>query len=284
MEIEQVSKPKRKPHEWNAQAYADGNKMQQAANKHFIAINGINTKNLKIFEIGCGTGEQAEMLSHEAQHVHAIDASKNMINFAQNKYGHLKKVSFEQCFAEDFESDELFQLALASCSFHWFQDRKQALKQINKSLEVNGEFFANIQTANHPEPFTLVVFREMLAEIPLLGTWLAGCANPTGQSPLPTNEELDIMLKETGFEIIKHESQNFSWTDTKPELKKWIYPIIMSRPAVKYIPEGMREWAFDNFFERCLTKLINNNDETYTFIHITEIVHARKVKNNNPTG
>ena len=268
----------RKPREWNAQAYAEGNAMQNAANEYFFKSNNIQAKDLNILEVGCGTGEQAAQLSQIAKHIHAIDASKNMVEYAKKQYPHLKNVTFEHCFAEDFQPQKKYQLALASCCVHWFENKKQALQNINDSLEIDGLFFANITTANHPEPFTLVVFREMLQDIPIIGNWLSQCKNPSGQTAQPTHNELKTMLNETGFEIITCESQSFNWTANKEEVRKWLYPIITSTPAIQYIPETFVEPLFENFFHRCLDKLIKNDNGSYTWEYITEIVYARKIK------
>ena len=46
-----------------------------------------------------------------------------------------KNLSFEHCFAEDFQFQNPRQLVLASFCVHWFEDKKRAFQSIHDSLE-----------------------------------------------------------------------------------------------------------------------------------------------------
>src|SRR5206468_2570993 len=99
------------------------NILQTAAFLYFLQKNNIKTENRTILDVGCGTAKITAQLANKATHIHGFDASKNMIDFARDKYGHIKKLSFEHAFAEDFTSPNLYQLALASFCVHWFEDQ-----------------------------------------------------------------------------------------------------------------------------------------------------------------
>src|SRR5438445_8968339 len=145
----------REPREWDAQAYEDGNTLQTKSCLHLLTTNNINIVDKTIFSVGCGTGKIESTLAEKAKHIHGFDASQNMIDFAQNKYGHIKNLSFEHCFAEDFQPKKLRQLAIASYSIHWFENKKQYLQRINDSLELHGKLFGTISTSDNPKPTNL---------------------------------------------------------------------------------------------------------------------------------
>jgi len=275
-------KSDREPREWDAQAYDEGNKLQTSTFLHFLKTYNIKTEQLTILDVGCGTGKITAQLAEKATHIHGFDASKNMIDFARNKYGHLKNVSFEHAFAEDFTSPNLKQLALASYCIHWFEDKKQAFQRIHDSLEIGGEFFATIKTSDNPLPMNLIVATEMM---PLVETMVSFA---TGKSLLeligssyPSHEEFNAMLCETGFEIIKSEEQSFDCIMDEDELRKLQWPIVSSRPIVKYIPDIFVQSLFENFMNRYIEKLPKTNNGKFLEKIFTTIIHARKIKNDS---
>jgi trans-aconitate methyltransferase len=269
----------RKPREWNAQAYDEGNKLQTDAFLYFLQTNNIETKNKTILDVGCGTGKIAAQLAEKATHIHGFDASKNMIDFAQNKYSYIHNLSFEHCFAEDFSSSKKYQLALASFCMHWFEDRKQAFQRINDSLEPNGELFGPIRISDNPEPIHFTVFMEML---PIIQEICPSASNTTASdlsgSTYPSSQELIHMLKETNFEIINIEEQSFEYTMTEDEHRKLQWPIFSSRPIVKNIPEELISQLFEDFMNRYMKHYKKIDDEKFLGKIITTIVHAYKIK------
>ena len=96
--LQNFSKIKREPREWDAQVYDESCKTQTEAFLEFLSSNKINIHNKTVLDIGCGTGKIAEKLAKQATHVHAFDASENMINLAKKQYDHLSNISFEHCF------------------------------------------------------------------------------------------------------------------------------------------------------------------------------------------
>jgi ubiquinone/menaquinone biosynthesis C-methylase UbiE len=271
---------KREPREWDPEAYILGNKIQRESFLHFIATNNVDVNNKNILSAGCGTAENESILAKQAEHIHGFDASKNMIDYAQKKYGHIKNLSFEHCFAEDFQSKKYYDLAIASFCIHWFENKKQAFQRINNSLTTNGEFFGTITTSDNPKPKNLTVFLEMMPTI----TWLYNFITSKKLEDLigasyPSLQETRTMLEETNFDIITCEEQTFKYTlADKEDLKKFQWPILSSRPIVKYIPETLIEPLFETFIDRMIEKLQKNEDGSFTETMHTTIIHARKIK------
>jgi ubiquinone/menaquinone biosynthesis C-methylase UbiE len=278
MEEQQIIK--REPREWNAQEYDNGNELQTTTFLNFIKENNINIKKNRILSAGCGTFKAESILAEQAEHIHGFDASKNMIDYAQNKYEHKKNISLEHCFAEDFQSQKLYDLALASFSIHWFDNKKQALQRINNSLKLHGELFGTITTSDNPKPVNLVVFLEMLSSLDWLCKFFTGktLENLTGVT-LISHQELETMLQETDFEIIKCKEQTSEYTFANMDaLKKLYWPLVSSRPGMQFVPNVLIESLFNNFITRIAEKLKKNEDGSFTETLYTTIIHARKIQ------
>src|SRR5260221_5510123 len=229
--------PQREPSEWNAQAYDEGNTIQTEAFIQFLATNKINTNDRTILDVGCGTGKIAARLALRATRIHGFDASKNMIEQAQKNFGTIENLSFEQCFAEDFSSQKLYQLAFASFCIHWFCNQKQAFQRIHGSLEHDADFFATVQTRDNPTPLELIAAQEMIEGMSINKAYKYFAGKDLidlTECTLPSAEELKNMLEDVGFTILKSEEQSFFLAMTKDEVIKTERPIVLSRPMMKY--------------------------------------------------
>ena len=278
---------KRQPREWNAQEYNNGNTLQTTTFLNFLKTNNIEIKDKIILSAGCGTGKVENILAEKAEHIHGFDASKNMIDFAQDKYKHVGNLSFEHCFAEDFQSPKRYQLALASFCLHWVEDKKQAFQRINDGLELHGELFGTVQTSDNPTPTNLIVAKEMMPLFQetvksITNKELPDLNNKSMQaiigSSYPSHEEFNTMLLETGFEIIKSEEEWYTCTMSTDELTKLQLPIFSSRPLIKDLPGEIKQKLFTEFITRYINKLEKIGEDSFLDKHSTTIIHARKVK------
>lgn len=270
----------REPREWDAQAYEDGSKMPTESCFYFITKNNINTLNKTILSAGCGTGKIESILANVAKRIHGFDASKNMINFAHNKYGLTENLSFEYCFAEDFKSQKLHQLAIASHAIHWFDGKKQALQRISDNLELHGELFGTMSTSNNQLPVNVRVFAEMLSSL----DWLREIIGNKSLQDITdvsyvSHQELEDMLHETNFEIIVCEEQDFPYTmANKDDVRKLYWPLISSRPMAKQMSKELLDKFFNEFIDRIIEKLQTDEDGFIKDTLYTTVIHARKIK------
>lgn len=272
-------KPQREPREWDAQAYDEGNTIQTKAFLTFLANNNITTEKRTILDMGGGTGKIAAQLSEKATLVHIVDASKNMIELAQKNFGHIDNLYYEHCFAEDFRSTTLYNLAIASFCIHWFENQKQAFQRIHANLTPNGDFFATAQTSNNPTPLGLVVAQEMIESTGINNAyaWFSDKKLiDLTECTMPSTQELEKMLEDIGFTVLKCEQQSFSLAMTKDEIIKMERPIVFSRPIMKYIPNRLIEPFFNDYISLYLSKLEKAGNDKYLEQIITTIVHAQK--------
>lgn len=272
---------KREPQEWDAVAYEKGSDLPTKSFLEFLDKNNIEIEEHRILDVGCGTGRLSAIYAETAEEVHAFDASEQMITFAQEKYKDKENLSFEHCFAEDFTSKKLYQLALASSALHWVKDKKQAFEKINKSLEQGGELFFDIRTAENRQPIALIAAGEMISEIPVVN-WIISKDNIMNYigSPYLTKEELRTMLINANFEIIKCEEQYLQYTVTKEELKLSEWPTVTSRPIMPWVrtifSEEKIQYYFNKFIDRMAENMHITSGGKYVYPIDKTIVHARK--------
>lgn len=122
---------------WNAQNYKD--------NFHFVSQYGEDVislltvlKGSRVIDLGCGNGTLTKKLVEQGYDVIGIDASEDMITFAQKEYPTL---SFSQGDALSFKLEEKADAIFSNAVFHWIDEKKQEamIDNISKQLREGGE-------------------------------------------------------------------------------------------------------------------------------------------------
>lgn len=211
--------------EWMANEYAQHNKHYIDFFSQCLTERKIETKNKKIISFGCGTGEIEFKLAQQA-HVHGVDASNNMVQYAKNKYSNQSNLSFQYCPVEQFKSKELYDLAIAASSFNFF-NTEQAIQSVGNCLQTGGKFCANIDTTESPETFGLQVFNDMKKSIPMIGTFLSVLPNPTGVSR-HTPGELHIMFTKAHMQVKNQILKSYDITMNEEEWRYAQLPLLLS--------------------------------------------------------
>jgi ubiquinone/menaquinone biosynthesis C-methylase UbiE len=260
------------PREWDAKAYDESSRIQTESFLALLLKNKVITKDRTILDIGCGTGNIAARLAKKATHIDAVDASNNMIDYAETKYMHIPNLYFEQHCAEDFITPKKYQLALASFCMHWFKDQKKALHNISTCLEKDGEFFATVSTNNNPKSSNLIAAEAVLSKYLW---WLPFNINLPGCT-FPSIEELQTMLQETGFEIITMKEESFSGTTNKNELKEGLWAMISGSLIAQWISRKKIESFLNWYMDECIYYLPKTNDGELLYTMFTTTIHARK--------
>jgi trans-aconitate methyltransferase len=89
----------------------------------------------KILDLGCGTGDLAEMIHRRGALVVGIDRSEDMIRSAKDKYPHL---DFRVAAAESFSYPEEFDTIFSNAALHWVLKKKHAIKCMYGALKHQG--------------------------------------------------------------------------------------------------------------------------------------------------
>jgi|SRR5581483_2284656 len=278
MRTQQIAK--REPREWDAHAYAEGNKIQEEAALRYLQKSGIDFTGKKVLDIGCGTGNITAKIAAQAKTVDGIDASKNMIEYAQEHYATVPNLAFAQCFAEDFSSDtQSYDLALSIFCLHWIKDKQTVLKNIYNSLNSQGELFCTIATTSDPT-VGMTAFKELLQRPDCS---FLNASTITQEESLDkhviSDEECKDLLQKMGFAIISYEKESLTHIlKNREELAQFQRPVAMGRPLFKALSEQNREWLFNEYIDLFLSKLDKNEDGYYIFEGTkTTVIHARKI-------
>ncbi|MFA7074952.1 MAG: methyltransferase domain-containing protein [Endomicrobiaceae bacterium] len=113
-------------------------------------INSVNfekRKNVKILDLGCGTGNVSLKILNgfPKAEILCVDLSQNMIDIAKNKLSKYKNISFAVGNIADFEFKNTYDVILSSLAVHHLktdEDKAKFYKMIFGILNKNG-IFAN---------------------------------------------------------------------------------------------------------------------------------------------
>ena len=149
-------------------------------------------------DLGCGTGEAAEILAHTD--LSAVDFSASMIEKLKHKQPRIK------AFVADakslpFESDN-FNLVIALGLFEYIESPDEALKEVHRVLKEDGHLIVSIP--NKSSWFRKLRIIENLITRPLKVLLSLNSGNPTIEKPFHQQwgrEEFSQILTENGFEV-----------------------------------------------------------------------------------
>ena len=109
--------------------------------------------NSYVLEIGCGTGQATKPILEAGCHLTALDYSKEMIAFIQDKYGQYPNLRTCALPFEDFTSEpNHFDLVFSATAFHWIM-QPQGNQKIMRCLKKGGKLavFWNRPFVNSPD-------------------------------------------------------------------------------------------------------------------------------------
>lgn len=107
-------------------------------------------KNIKILDIGCGTGQLIKEISEKYKSFDylGIDVAQNMIAEAE-KENKCKNVLFKVCPIEEFQTQEKFDVIICTHAFPYFPEKEKMLKKISSLCKESGKvIIANSSTNN----------------------------------------------------------------------------------------------------------------------------------------
>ena len=101
---------------------------------------------MRVLELGCGTGSTAIAHSPFLRHITAVDVSSRMLEIAKRKADAegVSNVSFEQSTVDAFAAEPAsYGAVLALSILHLLEDREAAIHKIHTLLKPDGVFVSN---------------------------------------------------------------------------------------------------------------------------------------------
>lgn len=127
-------------------SYPNESLIQFIASRFFSLPNHLR-KEVKVLEVGCGTGANLWMMAKEGLQVHGLDSSATALDLAHqhladkwNVSADLKQGSFTYLPYDDASFDAV--VDVVSLQHLSLEDARQALSEISRVLKPGGEFFS----------------------------------------------------------------------------------------------------------------------------------------------
>jgi len=134
---------------WNkiAQKYAKQAIEDEASYTKKLEITRTHLQpNMKVLEIGCGTGSTAISHAPYVKHIHAVDISSKMIEIAQNKASecNIDNITFEHTTIDALHlTDNSLDIVLGLSILHLLEDKEAVIRKVYKALKPGGMFITS---------------------------------------------------------------------------------------------------------------------------------------------
>jgi ubiquinone/menaquinone biosynthesis C-methylase UbiE len=118
---------------------------------------------MRVLELGCGTGSTAILHAPYVGHIRAIDVSSKMLEIAQAKADAdgIENVSFERATIDEFTAPEqTLDAVLALSILHLLEDRKAVIEKVYRLLRPGGIFVSSTTCAGRSlkyQPLRLIL-------------------------------------------------------------------------------------------------------------------------------
>jgi len=130
---------------WDSNLYDTKHDFVSKYGEDVVAL--LNPKNgEKILDLGCGTGDLAEIIAHSGALVTGVDSSKEMIADARKKFPH---IDFEIKRAESLNYHDRFDAVFSNATLHWISEKEKAVTCIYNALKSGGRFVAEFGGKNN---------------------------------------------------------------------------------------------------------------------------------------
>jgi len=143
---------------WNrmAKKYAAKPVDDQESYEHKLELTrALLRPQMRVLEVGCGTGSTALTHAPHVQLMHAIDFSSRMIEIARAKAsdGDSSNVRFEVGTLEDVESEQPYDVVLALSVVHLLENRADFFAKVHALLPPGGYFVSSTVCMGETMPF-----------------------------------------------------------------------------------------------------------------------------------
>ncbi len=204
-----------------------------------------------ILDLGCGTGDLAEMISASGANIRGIDSSPEMIETARKKYPH---IVFEVKSADDFSFERKFDAVFSNAALHWVLDKEKAIGCIFNSLKTGGRFVAEFggkgNVANILNALKNALNKRGLTESAGKNIWY-----------FPSLSEYSSLLETSGFRVVfaTHFDRKTLLSDNKG-IRNWVR--MFGEPYLQGLKNNLAEEVLEDV-EKQVAPTNYKNDNWY---------------------
>lgn len=145
----------------------------------------------KILDLGCGTGELADLIARSGAIVSGMDLSEPMIKAAKEKY---PQINFFVGNGESFQLSEQVDAVFSNAALHWMNRPEEVIKCVWNVLKPKGRFVAEFGGKGNVEHVIKVMNRVLEQdygiEVSNLNPWY-----------FPSIGQYSTLLERQGFEV-----------------------------------------------------------------------------------
>ena len=233
---------------WNANLYDKSHSFVSAYGQGVIELLQ-PVSGETILDIGCGTGDLANVMTNAGAQVTGIDASENMVQQAQAKYPAL---TFSQMDATKLSYDREFDAVFSNATLHWIKTPVSVIEGVYRSLKDGGRFVAEFGGKGNVQSITdALIGQMMLASIPFTDEdfpWY-----------FPSIGEYTTLLEAAGFRVeLAHHYDRPTKLDGELGLYNWL--AMFSPSLFAQVEDEVKERIFKATIEQLRSTLFKDGD------------------------
>ncbi|GFE71850.1 trans-aconitate 2-methyltransferase [Chroococcus sp. FPU101] len=248
--------------EWNAIGYQSVSSLQEAlATKQLSRLT--LAKSARILDIGCGNGKvTAAIAQHLPQgSVLGVDASQNMITFAQQNYGSPihPNLHFEVGDARKLTYQHEFDQIVSFNALHWIPEQDAVLCSIHTALKTDGQALLRFVPEGSRKSIEDVV--EEVCQLPRWSNYFQNHQKPYFH---PTPEAYRILAEQNGLKVLQIQVEDQSW-DFQTRQAFFAYCQVTLAEWTRFLP--LDEWTafITNILDRYQIYAADTPSENNTF-------------------
>ncbi len=224
---------------------------------------------LRILDLGCGTGELTLLLHQKlaAKQTLGIDSSASMLERAAAHAS--ETLRFEQRKVEQFSAARAFDLVLSNAALHWVDDHAALFERITEWLAPGGQIA--VQMPANDDHVSQRTARELAAEAP----YAAALAAEKRVSPLLSLEDYALLLHRLGFaeQVVRAQIYLHRLPDADG-LFEWVKGSVLTWYGARLEPELFARFTED-YRERLRQRLSHPRGEAYLLTYRRIFLRAK---------
>ena len=202
----------------------------------------------KVLDLGCGTGDLANVLHGFKVDVTGIDYSENMIAQAQAKYPH---IPFYVMDATRLTYENEFDAVFSNATLHWIKTPEAVLQGIFQSLKPGGRLVVEFGGAGNVQTITDELVQQIHA---------ANIVFTDDQFPwyFPTIGQYSALLESVGFHVsYAHHFSRPTKLSGEHGMRNWLE--MFSPSLFENVEQGVKNHIFNTTIHHLQKQLYYNN-------------------------